>query len=1224
MEMESAFRSTWIGFLLAFVVLALGVGAFAQGGQGELTGQVTDSTGAVVSGVEVKLTQTATGEVRTTVTTPAGTYRFPALPIVGAYRLDVTNKGFKSVKVENIVVSTGLVTTRDIKLEIGAATEQITVEAGEQLVQTEDASLSSDVDRRVWQDMPLEDRSQNEFIALLPGAEPAANAMLGTDRGAAVNGTRSGGGNFMVEGFDNNDQGLGGGGTIGTGPGGANTTISPDAIQEYRVIDTPSAEYGKAGGFVTDTVLKGGTNQWHGSLYGYNRIQALAANSWFSNNAGQIDHLVRNQFGGSIGGPIVKDKTFFFFTVEDQRLRSSSPFVVNDYTSDFQSFVSSGNFEAFNEGTGTYAGGLGFCDQVTGTSCPGTFAAQGALGTNYTNMMAAENLPLCVTGASNCQEAPLNSNCATNTNGGANCAQNLYPSLAGVTYPIPVYGQITIPSAEVLNQMRYSAKVDHRLGPKDQLSISYLYDNADGTFGYFGGGNLLGPTELNHGRGQNAGVTWSHTFSPTILNQARMSYVRNTSNFPDAPNVLGMTSINTAFDSIACCSGIGLGMSSDLPQDFTENLFVYKDDLSVTHGKHNFKGGGEYRRTRNGSSFDAIKYGYTLEDGVEDLLTDGTFTNTVISAFPGVEAFCDSLSGLGASLCNSSVPIAEQSTNPSISTPTLPLYYRGYRANEAAAYIQDDWRVSSRLTVNLGLRWEYFGPPHNFQANIDSNFYTGTPEAFTNPCTVAPPLGSGTCLGPGGLTPNPFMPTSSPYWGSFATGVSLVRNHDIWNKDLNNFGPRFGFSYDALGNQKMVVRGGFGINYDRMYNNIFENIRFNAPFFAFSQIGGLGNGIAITPAQTALLVSYPYAGLPAYGGGLAVPEARAMDENLVTAYYEQAHLGVQYQIGKDMVWETNYVGTFGHKLLGILGRNTYDGLYSPFDQTRPNPDFGAVSFRTNCCDSNYHGFQTTLRKRFSSGLQFNANYTFAKAMDDISDAFTTKNAGASAYPTDSMNPKFDYGPADFNVKHRIVASWVYDLPFAKGSRWLGGWNVSGIFTWQTGADFSVSDSSGAADSNEDGQFNDRDNWLGGGAVTSAVDHNVSPAHGYLKTGAANWGILNGSGAAGAGTAFTPIPCPATVNGGYWCEGTALGQMERNTLTGPSFFNTDFGVKKTFKITETSGLRFEANFFNLFNHPNFLSPDPNLNDGTFGSSLSTFNNQQSGGPRITQLALRFDF
>ncbi|MGA9526912.1 MAG: carboxypeptidase regulatory-like domain-containing protein, partial [Terriglobales bacterium] len=1127
--MQSALSSTWKSIILVVAVLSLCVGVFAQGGQSEITGLVTDPSGAVVSGAPVKLSNTATGEVRTTVTTAGGAYRFPALPVVGTYVLEVTPKGFKSVKVENIIVTVGTIITRDVKLELGAATEQVTVEANEQLVQTEDASLSNDVDRRVWQDMPLEDRSQNEFIALLPGAEPAANADLGTDRGAAVNGTRSGGGNFMVDGFTNNDQGLGGAGSIGTGPGGANTTISPDAIQEYRVIDTPSAEYGQAGGFVTDTVLKSGTNQWHGSLFEYNRMQSLAANQWFSNAAGQIDHLVRNQFGGSIGGPIIKDKTFFYFTIESQRLRSSSPILANDYTPDFQSFVSSGAFETFMETNPN-----GFCELATGSTCPGTFAAQSALGSAYASMMAAQNLPLCVTGAANCKESSS-----------ANVAQNLYPSLVGVVYPVPVYGQLTVPSAEVLNQMRYTAKVDHKLSSKDQLSGSYLYDNADATFGYEGGGNLLGPNELNHGRAMNAGITWSHTFTPTVLNQARFSYVRNTSNFPDPSNVQDMTSVNTAFDSIACCSGVTLGESGNLPQFFTENEFQWKDDLSVTHGKHNFKGGGEFRRTRNGSSFDAEKYGYSLVDGVEDLLTDATFSETVINSpnFASVVGFCESV--LPAAYCNSSIPVGVQSINPSAPTAQLPIYYRGYRANEAAAYIQDDWRVSTRLTMNLGLRWEYFGPPHNFQSGIDSNYYTGIPEAFTNPCL---PNGAGICSTTG-LPANPFMPTNSPYYGSFATGTSLVRNHDIWNKDLNNFGPRFGFSYDALGNQKAVIRGGFGINYDRMYNNIFENIRFNPPFFSFAEIGGLGNGVPIGAGAINQLYSYPYVGVPAYGGGASVPESRAMDENLVTAYYEQAHLGVQYQVAKDMVWETNYVGTFGHKLLGILGRNTFDGLYAPgFDETRPNPNYGNISFRTNCCDSNYHGLQTTLRKRFANGLQFNANYTWSKAMDDVSDAFTTKNAGAAAYPTDSMDPHLDYGPADFDVRNRIVGSFVYDLPFAKGNRWLGGWNISGITSWQSGANFSVFDSNGGVDSNEDGQNNDRANYIGPGSIKDDINHNVSPAHGYLNSGPNNWGILNtNSSTPGAGTAFTPIACPASVNGGYWCEGQSLGQMERNTL-----------------------------------------------------------------------------
>jgi hypothetical protein len=413
-----------------------------------------------------------------------------------------------------------------------------------------------------------------------------------------------------------------------------------------------------------------------------------------------------------------------------------------------------------------------------------------------------------------------------------------------------------------------------------------------------------------------------------------------------------------------------------------------------------------------------------------------------------------------------------------------------------------------------------------------------------------------------------------------------------------------------------------------MYNNIFENIRFNPPFFAAGELGALTpSGIPITNALASNLVTYPFTGRSTFFGEPLFPELRAMDQNMGTAYYEQAHLGVQYQLAKDFVLESNYVGTFGHKLIGIVSRNSYNGEYvgedtGLYSETPINPGFGAINFRTNCCDSNYHGLQTTVRKRFTGGLEFNANYTFAKAMDDISDTFTGK-ATSGGFPSDSQDPKFDYGPADYDVRHRIVASFVYDLPFAKGNRWIGGWNVSGIVSWQTGANFSVFNS--GVDSNMDGNLNDRANYVGSGKINDSINHNQEPWRGYLPGNDPSTGLnpdfafLNTTPGAG-GT----IPCPATVNMGLWCEGAALGQSERNTLVGPGFFNTDFGVKKTFKITESAGLRLEANFFNLFNHPNFQTPENNQADGNFGQSTATYSNQQSGGPRITQLAIRFDF
>jgi hypothetical protein len=248
-------------------------------------------------------------------------------------------------------------------------------------VQTEDSSVSQLIDRRVWESIPLETRSQNELINLVAGAEPEIFA--GTGRGAAVNGARTGTGNYLIEGADNNDQGLGGAALLG--PGGANTTISPDAIQEYRVItnDFP-AEYGKAGGFVTDTVLKSGTNQVHGSAFEYNRIQALAAND-FSNRAHQIDHLVRNQFGGSLGGPITKDRTFFYATGELHRLRQASPTTADGTTPVFVNFVGSGAFEKFMESDPN-----GYCVMNLGAACPGAFNHSATLGPIFQQLQAQE------------------------------------------------------------------------------------------------------------------------------------------------------------------------------------------------------------------------------------------------------------------------------------------------------------------------------------------------------------------------------------------------------------------------------------------------------------------------------------------------------------------------------------------------------------------------------------------------------------------------------------------------------------------------------------------------------------------------------------------------------------------------------------------------------------------------------------------------------------------
>jgi hypothetical protein len=1043
------------------------------------------------------------------------------------------------------------------------------VEAGAEMVQTSDSAISQLVDRRIWQNMPMEQRNQNSFIDLVAGAVP--DAMAGSTRGAAVNGARGGAGNYLVEGTDNNDQGQGGRGQLGGAAGGAATTISPDAIQEYRVITNAfPAEYGKAGGFVTDTVLKGGTNQWHGSLFEYNRIQALAAEHYFNGaslNGGTAlkDSLVRNQFGGSVGGPIIKDKTFFYYTMEYHRFRQASPLSApsGGTTQQFLDWVNTGGMQTWAESDPTgLCNNQTFLDSVygagnsTATPCPGAFSQSGALAPLFQKMKQVGPFPLATANLSN-------------------VGQGVWTG--GLTFPVPVYGDVNLPDPFHLNEYRITTKVDHKLGVNDQLNAVFLFQNDDQGSPYDGGGTTIGPSYDNPGRGQDYGITWVHTFSPTILNTAKASYLRHRSDFSSSASVFGVPMIVTAFDSFA----VGFGQYSGFPQLFTDTQFQYQDSLSVVHGKHSFKGGAEYRRTRNGSSFYNDANGTFLPYSIEDLVTDLAFDQQADAAIAAVPNTVGSAPAFG-SLYYASAALDTTTNQP-------PAVYRGFRANEFAAYFQDDWRVSNRLTLNLGIRWEYFGPPHNFKPNIDSNVY------FGNPITPIP-----TASG------NIYFPTNSVFYAGVSDATFQVRNHEIWNKDTNNWGPRIGLSWDALGNQKFVVRAGSGIAYDRIFNNVFENIRFNPPYFADNRLSGpILGGAPLGAISDPTLYTVPFTSTTQFGAGThALPNPRHMDQNLVSPYYIQSHLGIQWEFTRGYVLETDYISTLGRKLIGFRDINTFDGRQvAGQPHNLINPIMSADNYRSNDYNSNYNGLQFTVRKNYSNGLSFNASYTYSKALDDMSDVFNNRSA---SHPTDNMNPRVDYGPADFNLKHRVIATVGYDLPFMKSNRWIGGWSVNSIISLQGGVPFSPYSASSSYDLNKDGYTTDR---VVPGIAPMSTRTNGNPATGYIIYN--DWSKETNPVTHARGPIFTAANCA----NGLFCN----PPIGRNSVSGPGYKNVDFGVTKSIRITERSSVKFMANAFNLFNHPNFGLPAANLNSkGSFGKSSTTFD------PRVTQLAVRIDF
>lgn len=1141
--------------ILAFA-LVLGLAAkqvYAQG-NATLTGSVTDPNGAVVAGAAVKATNKGTNISYDTQTTDAGLYRFPTLP-VGIYRISAEASGFKSAQVENVTLTVGQTVTQDVKLEVGAPTETVTVQSGgEQLAQPNESSVSTLLNRTVWENYPLENRDTNEFINILPGAVP--DAFAGSTRGAAVNGARGGMGNFLVEGYDNNDQGQGGRGALVSG---GITSISPDAIQEYRVItNNYSAQYGKAGGFVTDTVLRSGTNEIHGSLFAYNRIQKLAANDFFSNREGVKDSLVRNQFGGSFGGPIIRDKTFGFGSVEFHRLRQGAPLTAVSTTQQFIDFVRTGAFKTFHE---TDPGG--FCVLNLGGPCPGAFANSATLGANFQQLQAANPIPLATTGL-------------TNEAAGLFTGGLLFNDVT--VYPVPVYGDVTVINSSFLNASRFTGKVDHIMSQRNRFTGTFLLEDSDTGDTHGGSDSTIGVPFLSPGRSILAGLSWIHDFSPTVINEAKVSYLRHVRDFAQCPGTEQLPSVVTGIDPL----GVGFGCSSNLPQFFTDNQFQYQDHLSIVRGSHSFRTGVEYRRIRNGSAFEAIKNGLFLPHGIEEFLTDGFFGDEA-----DLLTFGDFVFG--------GFTFAQASINPE--TGTLPEFYRGYRANEWAAYFQDDWKFSRRLTLNLGLRWEYFGPPHNFRSGIDSNFFFGSGDTpVPNP------------------SPNVFFPVDSTLTARVVRGSFQQRDNEIWQKDFNNFAPRVGFAWDVLGTQKLVVRGGGAISYDRIWNNLFENIRFNAPFFAFATVGAFGGGAGLPagPLSTPGLFGVPFTAAntalfnnPAFN---PVPSPRHMDENLVTPYIQQFNLGVQYEFARDFLFEANYIQTGGRNLTGVIDINTFNGRTRGGSSRRPNPDLGGDNFRTNAFKSTYHGGQFIVRNRSWRGLQFNSHYTFAKAIDEISDAF---NSRGGLRPTDNFNISLDRARADFDVRHRFVTGFTYDLPFFKGNRWLGGWVMSGVVQLQSGVPFSVFHS--GQDPNADGYLTDRAVFIGS-TYPAAYLRNRSPADGFFNASLFE-GMNTRVAQLGPAAACGPGNGVVVSATQWWCNGTS----GRNILSGPTFENVDFGIHKRFRVTEDTSIQLQANAFNIFNHPNFGLPVSNLNSSQAGRSISTV-----GTPRVIQLAIRLDF
>jgi outer membrane receptor protein involved in Fe transport len=1131
----------WIGvFILVLIALLAVPNAKAQLTEGTLTGNVTDPSGAAVTGAKVTATNVGTQLRSETLTDSIGFYRLPHLPI-GLYNLRIEKTGFKAGLAANVEVEVNVVNRADVTLQIGSPAETVTVTESVPLVQTEEGRLSDIISNRSIEELPLNGRQVYQLATLVPGVTattapvvssvPSPTSAVTFDSGFIANGSTPRGNNFILDGTSNNNEWLGGQPLI---------YPSLDAIQELQVQTLNfSAEYGRNNGAIVHVVTKQGTNDLHGSAFYSTRNAALDAKNFFAGPGIDAPYIL-HQFGGAVGGPIIKDKTFFFIDYEGSRQKTGSPGVVTTENPNFRKYVIQNS--------------------------PDTLAAQ------FFN-----DFP------------------------GPNCTGSnpVFDPLA----EFPIYTCRAVGSITEHNSAdQYLIRVDEHLTPHDQLFVRWVNTLANGQVPaqeLFGAG-LRGFGAPFDGFFAGLGVGWTHEFGSGFINDLRFSYTRNDSNIgfsmPSSTKTAqilkaaGLPQSDFAF--LAFDDGtIPMGGELYVPRNFVFNDFGVNEIVNKVVGRHSLKFGFEFRRIQENSN-------YRLE-------------SAPYYEFSSIAAFAFDAPYLVAATVNrdtSSPQFGQFADTP-----------RHFRWNQWGAFAQDDWKVTPRLTLNLGLRWDVFQSP------------TETNNILTNIT-----LGSGQGI---------FNQLANP-----ATTVGRVSS--LWNTPYHNFAPRIGFAYDPLGKGTTAIRGGFSIAYNEPYSNLYTNAsRLNPPDAAtmFVQPSILiGNTINYT---------FPFQPTPDFAGPVLpngsvgpisdtafaptiTPDGVA--RNLRAAYAMQWFLGLQHQFLHDFGVSLNYVGTHGVGGYTREDFNRFDGdicnvTFCNFFATRYTPGWGGLTFISNESQSIYHGFNAQLKKNFTHNYTFTANYTFGKVLDNLTEGGLGDYFNVNGYGllysgvSDVHNQRNDRAPSEFDVRHRFTLSALVGLPGPKEGvlhTVFGDWQLSSIITLQSGRPFDVYCGLGwflGCDFNMDGLSYDRPNNPGN--IKTSGFSNTQLADGIFGNPSLTfYGPTFESRTSTASQAFCPNGLNSIIDFGPVLSGPGSqcvtvgtnGTLGRNVFRGPAFKDFDFSLLKTFPIHERLSLQFHADAFNLFNRVNLYNPVGDLGSPQFGQSVAAFN------PRLLQLGLKFVF
>ena len=1062
----------WIG--LVFVLLAA-VSLSAQTFRGTILGTVTDASGAVIAGAKVTVKNTGTGLERSTQTSGDGSYSIPELPI-GTYTVTVTQTGFQTFIATGVAVDVATERRVDASMRAGEVSTKVEV-SGDLLpqVQTTSAELGGTLTSDTIESLPVNGRDYQKLIYLNPGVAGSPDQISdspGSYGTFSMNGSRGRANNFLLDGTDMNDGYRNDPAINEAGVFGDPATILPlDAVAELRVLSNYEAEYGRNSGAVINIVTKSGTNDWHGSLLEYFRSGKMGARNYFNLAPNPKSPFNNNQFGGALGGALVKDKTFFYADYEGQREN------------------------------GSQAGSTCVPDpSVIAATEASIVAGGGTVNPVATALLARQPWP-----------TPNISGVSTSTTGCS--ASNLSTSTA-------FFNRVD----------SFIGKIDENFNPNNMLTGRYYLGDSSQSFPFaqLAGGLLPGFNTVTPTRVQLIALSYVKVINANQVNEARLGWNRFAEGFfPQDksfnPNSIGLDTGVGAYDSgLPAISFDGalstessfsqIGATTSIPRNRVDSNWHFVDNYSWKSGKHDVKFGYEFRRT-------------TIMQVI-----DHNFRGTL--SFSDLSSFLQGLPDGGKQVQGNSKRHTFQ--------------------NSHGFFIQDSYRATSRLTLNYGLRWDYFG----VTGEKSGMFYTFDPVSDNN------------------------VPTSQ-----------------LYGKDLNNFAPRAAFAYDLTGKGTTVIRGGWGLFYDAFSQDMFlGHLPWNCVFCPGPAYPGLGpqalaTGSVATDANGLALVPLTK-GTPIYSGYGPEGDFFAVDPKMRTPYIQNFNLNLQQQLGTKTVLQIGYVGAKGTKLFQFRDINQpsqaqikaadlacvpdqANGVYCPSGYGVPRtfaPNFFYLNQEQSSANSIYHALQVSLRTSGWHGLTSQANFVWSHSIDTASDLEDFEPN--QAQPQNSLNPSGDRGNSSFDIRRRFTWNFTYQFPKMGGSmsKLKNGWGFDGVVNLQDGQPWHLNyefqgDYSGA------GEGFDRPDVIG------PMVYSSNPAQ-YLSLSSfaapCTWGNPQGND----GSADETNCVPGTRH---------FGSLGRNSLKGPSFKEFNFSIFKDTKLAERVTMQLRAEFFNLFNHPNFSNP-----------------------------------